>query len=258
MIGIYKITNILNGHSYIGQSVNIEKRWIKEKSSAFNKNDIAYNYPLSKALRKYGVENFIFEVIEECSSEILNDREKFWINYYNTFYNGYNQTLGGDSTISQPKEYVIGIIKDLEETDLYHKEIAQKWNVSTETVQGINTGRYWFQENKDYPLQKKHKSHAQHRVNGIAQKKIFYCIKCGASITSKAVMCVECAQKESRKVERPDAKSLYDYLISINGNFSQAGRFFGVSDNAVRKWCKYYKIPSSSSEYKNIIKANKN
>lgn len=251
MVGIYKIENLINGNKYIGQSNNITKRWGTEKRTAFNEKDPRYDYPLSRALRKYGIENFSFEIIEECNIEQLNERERYWVSYYDSFYNGYNQTLGGDSPKNAPKEKIIGIIQDLENTDMYHREIAEKWNISQEMVQGINTGRYWFQENKNYPLQKKHKGKSHHIVNKqIVDKKYYYCEQCGAKITSKAILCVSCAQKKSRKVDRPEAKELFQYLLSINGNFSQAGRHYGVSDNAVRKWCKNYNIPSKSSDYK--------
>lgn len=252
MIGIYKITNLITNMSYIGQSTNIQKRWNDEKRRAFIKDDNSYNYPLSKAFRKYGIENFTFEVLEECSQEQLNEKEKYWINQYNTFYNGYNQTLGGDTSIQKPKEKIIGIIYDLENTDMYHKEIAKKWNISVEMVQGINTGRYWYQPDKIYPLQTKHKAGSQHKISNKTVKKEFFCQKCGDIITSKAILCVKCSREQSRKVERPTAKDLYEYLLSIKGNFSEASRHFGVSDNAIRKWCKNYNIPSSSKEYKNI------
>lgn len=90
MIGIYKIENKINGHIYIGQSVNIHQRWNNEKSTAFNSTSSAYNSPLSRAFRKYGIENFTFEVVEECNRDELNDKERYWINHYDSFYNGYN------------------------------------------------------------------------------------------------------------------------------------------------------------------------
>lgn len=259
MIGIYKIENLINGNKYIGQSNNITKRWNAEKRTAFNEQDPRYEYPLSRALRKYGIENFSFEIIEECPEEKLNERERYWVAFYDTFYNGYNQTLGGDSPKVQPKEKIIGIIHDLETTDMYHREIAEKWQISQEMVQGINTGRYWFQENKTYPLQTQHKKKSHHIIGQqIIDKKHYYCAECGTEITSKATLCVSCAQKKSRKVNRPEAKELFEYLVSIKGNFSQASRHFGVSDNAIRKWCKSYNIPSKSSDYKNLQIKNGN
>ena len=156
MTGIYKITNLVNGKAYVGQAKNIDKRWNQEKSASKNQNNLGYNYPLMKSFRKYGIENFSFEVIEECKIEELNDREIYWIEFYDTFFNGYNQTFGGDTTSQQPKEKIIGVINDLLNTNMLHREIAEKWNISTKMVQGINTGRYW-KHNADYPLQKQHK-----------------------------------------------------------------------------------------------------
>ena len=70
MIGIYKITNKINGKCYIGQSINIKQRWKGHRKDAFWLNGPDYQYPLYKAIRKYGIENFSFEVIEECPSVI--------------------------------------------------------------------------------------------------------------------------------------------------------------------------------------------
>lgn len=252
MIGIYKITNKINNHSYIGQSTDIERRWLDEKRRAFCETDKSYDYPISRAFRKYGIDNFSFEILEECSKEELNQKEKYWISHYDTFFNGYNQTLGGDTTISKPKEKIIGVISDLENTNLYHREIAEKWDLSIEMVQGINTGRYWYQPTKEYPLQTKHKEHSKHKLSSgvVLDKKEYFCSQCHNPITSRAELCVACAHLRSRKVERPGPKELYDYLVKIKGNFSQASRYYGVSDNAIRKWCKSYNIPFKSADYK--------
>ena len=61
--------------------------------------------------------------------------------------------MGGDGGIGKtPKENIIGVFSDLENTDMIHADIAKKWNISTEMVQGINTGRYWYIPNKTYPI----------------------------------------------------------------------------------------------------------
>lgn len=95
-IGIYKITNKINNNAYIGLSINIEKRWkahIERSKNEFNKE---YNKVLYKAFRKYGIENFSFEILEKCSKEELKEKEIYWIEYYNTYKKGYNATPGGD------------------------------------------------------------------------------------------------------------------------------------------------------------------
>ena len=105
--GIYKITNKINNKCYIGKSSNIEERW---KYHINNRNSLKeYNKPLYRAFRKYGIENFSFEIIEEIVNyENSNEREKYWIEYYDCFGNnkGYNATKGGDGgvTCEDPRE----------------------------------------------------------------------------------------------------------------------------------------------------------
>lgn len=91
------IENLTNHKKYIGKAENIAIRWSDHKRLANYKTLTEYNYPLYKAFRKYGIDNFKFSVIEECNSEILSERERYWIAYYETFGpKGYNQTPGGD------------------------------------------------------------------------------------------------------------------------------------------------------------------
>ena len=95
MAYIYKITNVINGKSYIGKTLSsIENRWKEHCSdSKKRKNE---KRPLYSAMNKYGVDNFKIEQIEECNDDIVNEREVYWIEYFGTFKNGYNATIGGD------------------------------------------------------------------------------------------------------------------------------------------------------------------
>lgn len=243
-VGIYKIENLINHHKYIGQSKRIEQRWKDEQGDAFNPNCHSYNYPLQKAIRKYGIENFSFTIIEECSVSELDIKERQWIAFYDSYKNGYNQTLGGQaSSAGKPKESIVGIINDLKNTSMIHKDIASKWNVSVETVQGINTGRYWFQDNESYPLQK----HNDKSVWLKAPKK-FYCQKCGKEITRGATHCAKCSQKLQRKADRPSREELKVLIRSTP--FTKIGEHFGVSDNAIRKWCDQYGLPRRAKDIK--------
>lgn len=102
MIGIYKIINLINNKIYIGQSINIELRIREHKLRAFrgdSKSNKEYYKALYKDFREFGLENFSFEIEEECNIENLNEREIYYINYYNSQKDGYNRTNGGDQAI---------------------------------------------------------------------------------------------------------------------------------------------------------------
>lgn len=88
---IYKWTNKINGKSYIGQTINEEFRkqdHIKGK----------YNSVIHKAIKKYGLKNFDYEVLEQIEESKLSEREIYWIEYFDTYNNGYNLTKGGEGT----------------------------------------------------------------------------------------------------------------------------------------------------------------
>ena len=91
--GIYKVTNKINGKVYIGQSVDIGRRWRQHMAA---EDDIYFH----KAIQKYGVENFEWEVIEQCKKKDLDEREIYWIEYYDSYNKGYNCTKGGDGVHS--------------------------------------------------------------------------------------------------------------------------------------------------------------
>lgn len=105
MTGIYKITNVLNNQIYIGLSVDIDKRLARHRSNYTDINNKEYEKTLYRAFRKYGIENFTFEVIEECSEEELSNREIYWIAYYDSFSNGYNETPGGEIICSGGEQH---------------------------------------------------------------------------------------------------------------------------------------------------------
>ena len=107
---IYKITNLINQKAYIGKTTNsIEKRWKEHQRESQRERD--ENRPLYRALNKYGVDNFIVELVEEVDVKELSEREIYWIGYYHTYENGYNATLGGDGKILYDYDLIAELIK---------------------------------------------------------------------------------------------------------------------------------------------------
>lgn len=87
MIGIYCWTNKINNKKYVGQSVDIERRRQQHIYGAGK-----YTTKISLAMHKYGLNNFTFEILELCEIEKLNEREQYWIDFYDSITNGYNIT----------------------------------------------------------------------------------------------------------------------------------------------------------------------
>lgn len=95
---IYAMTNMVNGLMYIGQTKNLRKRW---NGLVANNN----NQSITKAIQEYGKENFKMEVIETCEDEEADEREKYWIDKFNTFKGkGYNEHCGG-RTLGKGEEH---------------------------------------------------------------------------------------------------------------------------------------------------------
>ena len=134
IIGVYMIENIINNKKYIGQSINIFKRKNQHFNNALNgskKCCVLYN-----AIRKYGEDKFKFSILEECSIEELNEKEKLWIKNLNTIEpNGYNLLDGGgektkvhESTKEKISKFQKGRKKTKEEIDKIKAGVQRKYN----------------------------------------------------------------------------------------------------------------------------------
>lgn len=122
---IYKITNNINGKIYIGKTnFTIEKRW-KEHCNDYQKETLQKR-PLYSAMKKYGIENFSIEEVEQLESpQQAEEREKYWIEYYGSFKNGYNATIGGDGKTYINYKIVYETYKQLKSC----KKVAEKLNI---------------------------------------------------------------------------------------------------------------------------------
>lgn len=126
MIGIYKFTNLINNKSYIGQSIDIEKRYKEHKRNHLNPNYNNYNSKFYRALRKYGFENFSYEIIIECSQEECLSKEVEYILVYDSYNNGYNSTKGGEDNPSFNQEIVEKRTKQLLENPAINAKLSHK------------------------------------------------------------------------------------------------------------------------------------
>lgn len=127
---IYKITNKINGKIYIGQT----KKTIEERfQEHLKKAKIHTNRYLYDAMNKYGYENFIVSQIEECANSKLDEREIYWIAFYqsNNKQYGYNMTIGGgggDTWITNPhKEEIAKKISQANKGKHKNPQVIQKW-----------------------------------------------------------------------------------------------------------------------------------
>ena len=129
MIGIYKITNKLNGKVYIGQSINIEKRWRQHISDP--------GYDIHNAIKKYGKENFSFEVLLECPADMLDVWETDMINLYDCVTpKGYNIVPYGKGTSQKCREMCSKRMK--ENNPMKNPETAKR---VAEKLKGTHHGR---------------------------------------------------------------------------------------------------------------------
>ena len=130
---IYKITNKINGKSYIGKTLgSIEDRW-KEHWSESTKQRTEKR-PLYRAFRKYGKSNFTIEEVEKVEDEEANIREQYWIEFYKTYgRTGYNATKGGDGRKTVDYEKVINLYKEV----LNKEEVSRVLGVHVDTITKI-------------------------------------------------------------------------------------------------------------------------
>lgn len=134
MIGIYCIKNLINGKVYIGQSKDIEKRWKEHRLRLKSKRKSA----IKDAFIKYGINNFSFNIIEECKIEELNEKEIYYISFYDSTNKekGYNLTIGGDrgplkrgidNSVSVFTKEEVWNIREMRKNGIMRNEVHKKY-----------------------------------------------------------------------------------------------------------------------------------
>lgn len=228
MIGIYKITNKINGKCYIGQSVDIERRFNEHKNCKVDK-------PLYRAFKKYGIDNFTFEILEECSQEELNEKEIYYIVFYNstTDGNGYNLEHGGEfkdivlceeSKIKQVEHYKKTIENMLKEKFVeWHKKIGAKHKgkiVSQEQRDKISKKlkEYFKDENVRKNLSEKHKGKV-------------------LSLSTRLKMSMIQQEKMNKYAKKVLQYDLDDNFIAEYNSLKEASKKTGIGKGDICKCC---------------------
>ena len=171
---IYKIENLSNGKFYIGQSIHPQRRLVEHMYMARHHLD---DLPIHLALAKYEKEAFSFSILEE-NIENYNEREAYWINYYDSLIpNGYNLLPGGQTspvlkgenhprnTLSNEK--VETIVEYLLFSDLSQKAIAEMVGTTERIVQSINKGETHHLDMYSYPLRRRYCHYSQKTLEQI-------------------------------------------------------------------------------------------
>jgi len=242
--GIYKITNPL-GAIYIGKSKNIISRFKNYKHlKENNKQTKIYN-----SLQKYGWDKHIFEIIEECNEDQLNDREIYWINHYNSYhYNnntfGLNLTKGGEggNGVVRTEQMKIdhslkttGKIRSMESRLLVSKALSNKSkpiNFGDKLSEMINRPNLEKTEKNKDP---NHYLSNKTRPQWVKDK-----IKAGIELNkkSKSTTTIEKMRKNSRWNKCVGQYDLQGNFIKEWTSQSEAGRFYNIDSTGIYACCR--------------------
>ena len=212
MVGIYMYENKLNHKKYIGQSVNIERR---------RQEHLKWPSPYSRfdnELKVIGEEGFVFSILEECDFSQLDERERYWIDYYDTKNNGYNLTYGGQNyrgdanpAARLTEDDVKQIIILLEEHSLNNKQIAQMFGVCSNTIDFINRCKTW--------------THLHSYKNNIRQENLNMLCAPHSSVAGE--------NNPTAKLKEKDALCIINLIINTNESLASIARKCKVKDNIV-------------------------
>ena len=224
MFIVYKITNIKNNKVYIGiTSSTMKRRWQEHINSAMNKSD---NYIFHKAIRRYGKDSFVCEVLEKnLSKEEACSRERYYIEAYDSFFSqgkGYNMTYGGDHNdhlagglsyqalvSDEQAQYIRTLLTD---NSLTYNDILKKIDLPVSEanwrfISDINRGRTYKQMNSKYPIRPD--ARKLNKINRLGQKNP------AAKLTDEKV------------------QQIVELLSSTKKTQLEIGKIFGVSYNTI-------------------------
>lgn len=257
LCGVYKITNIVNQKVYIGQSVSIQSRW-KEHINSLRRGASRCTL-LQRAWNKYGEESFVFEVLELCSPDMLDEIEISYILFYDSCNNGYNIEQGGNKN----KHLSDDTKKKIREAHLGKK-------MSDETIKRMSEARIG---NKNPMYGKTHSSKARLKISKAHKGKPGYKLndetkeKIRKANTGKTL-----SEETRRKIsESTTGRTAWNknlrsvYCVELNEVFntaSDAGKYLNVRSSNILSCCEhirktcggYHWIYADGEEYFEFIK----
>jgi group I intron endonuclease len=227
MIGIYKITNKNDGKVYIGQSENIERRLSEHKQKR--------NETIDDYINVLGVENFDFEIIEECDLDELDNKEQEYIMKYDSRENGYNIQNGGFNNSqgegngrAKLTEKDIVFIREsyanhLSPSKIYEEHFKDK--ITKSQFQGVWQGRSWTSIMPEvYTTENK-----QYYISGQCKTR--------ALLTNEEVM------KYRQYYVNHTREEVYQKFLKENGNLLKKNTFIKILTGDVRNTSIYKEIP---------------
>ena len=187
---------------YVGQTNNLEYRHKQHiKYDPYNPNNHEYNYPLSRGIRKYGEDEYELIILEDdLLQSQLNEREIYWIKFYDTYFNGYNQSTGGSNPVKpifndKLIDLTIEMLKDYENS---YQDICDKTGLSMTHVYNINTGKRRPLKNINYPIRPS-------KTKGM----------------------------RGLKFSQDECKIIHEEILKNDKNLSELGRMFNCSANTI-------------------------
>ena len=143
---------------YVGQTKNLKERHYRHvKTDPFNESTKEFNYPLSKGIRLYGEQEYDLIILEDnLPADKLNEREIYWIAFYDTYYQGYNQSTGGSNPVMPifTEEKIDVVIEMLQDESYSFEDIKTKTGISMAHISNINTGKRRKRDGLNYPIRK--------------------------------------------------------------------------------------------------------
>ena len=239
---IYKATSKTTGKVYIGQSCqSLDKRMNQHLSRAMTNYDP--NNHFHNAIRKYGFSDFSFEIIEDniIDNETLNEREKYWIEQYNSYYDGYNSTFGGDCGLRRDDKIIEALFRDGYTT----KEICEITGYHRSTVYESYKANNLQTENKDRKnaqiRERCSERVEQYTLDGKYIKTFPSATAAGQEFGNQSGISSVCRQEES-------ALSIYGYLFKYEND-----------PRNISEWVERYNNKKQSGKpKKQIIQKDKN